>query len=87
MMFWGPNIDVHSNVPPAPGDLMKDGAAMTLFEDSGLEYFIAQSFAKNFGLYGERIGYIHVKCKTKETQAAVPRCSSALFGFQYDREG
>jgi len=55
----------------ASGDLMKDGAAMTMFEESGLEYFVAQSFAKNFGLYGERIGYIHVKCKTKETASAV----------------
>lgn len=55
----------------ASGDLMKDGAAMTMFEQSGLEYFIAQSFAKNFGLYGERIGYIHVKCKTPESQSAV----------------
>merc|ERR1711988_1179402 len=36
-----------------------------------MEYFIAQSFAKNFGLYGERIGYIHVRCRNKETQAAV----------------
>jgi len=54
----------------ASGDLMKDGAAMTLFEESGLEYFIAQSFAKNFGLYGERIGYIHIKCSTKEATAA-----------------
>jgi len=55
----------------ASGDLMKDGAAMRLFEESGLEYFVAQSFAKNFGLYGERIGYIHVKCKSKEVASAV----------------
>jgi len=55
----------------ASGDLMKDGAAMTLFEGSGLEYFIAQSFAKNFGLYGERIGYIHVRCQNKEVAGAV----------------
>merc|ERR1711988_977024 len=36
-----------------------------------MEYFIAQSFAKNFGLYGERIGYIHVRCRNKEIQSAV----------------
>jgi aspartate/tyrosine/aromatic aminotransferase len=40
----------------ASGDLAKDGLAMTLFEQSGLEYFVCQSFAKNFGLYGERLG-------------------------------
>jgi len=55
----------------ASGDLAKDGASMTMFEQAGLEYFIAQSFAKNFGLYGERIGYIHVRCRNKDTAAAV----------------
>merc|ERR1712187_1044853 len=55
----------------ASGDLEQDGLAMKLFEESGLEYFIAQSFAKNFGLYGERIGYIHVRCATKEHAEAV----------------
>jgi len=55
----------------ASGDLAKDGAAQSLFEESGLEYFVAQSFAKNFGMYGERIGYIHIKCASKEFAAAV----------------
>jgi len=55
----------------ASGNLAKDGLSMTLFEKSGLEYFIAQSFAKNFGLYGERIGYIHVRCRNKDVSAAV----------------
>jgi len=55
----------------ASGDLEKDGAAQFLFEESGLEYFVTQSFAKNFGLYGERIGYMHVNCKDKETATTV----------------
>jgi len=55
----------------ASGDLAKDGLAQTLFEQSGMEYFIAQSFAKNFGLYGERIGYMHVRCKGKDAASAV----------------
>jgi len=55
----------------ASGDLAKDGFAQTLFANSGLEYFIAQSFAKNFGLYGERIGYIHVNCASKEVAEPV----------------
>jgi len=55
----------------ASGDLAKDGLAQRLFASSGLEYFIAQSFAKNFGLYGERIGYIHVHTGNKEVAAAV----------------
>eukprot|EP00746_Dinoflagellata_sp_MGD_P138479 gnl/MRDRNA2_/MRDRNA2_72130_c0_seq2.p1 gnl/MRDRNA2_/MRDRNA2_72130_c0~~gnl/MRDRNA2_/MRDRNA2_72130_c0_seq2.p1 ORF type:complete len:431 (+),score=76.86 gnl/MRDRNA2_/MRDRNA2_72130_c0_seq2:78-1370(+) len=55
----------------ASGDLHKDGFSQRLFAASGLEYFIAQSFAKNFGLYGERIGYIHVNCADKDKAAAV----------------
>eukprot|EP00439_Symbiodinium_sp_Y106_P015629 s3874_g2.t1 len=55
----------------ASGDLAKDGYAQQLFSESGMEYFIAQSFAKNFGLYGERIGYIHVRCATKDAADAV----------------
>jgi len=55
----------------ASGDLATDGFACTLFEKSGMEYFVCQSFAKNFGLYGERIGYLHVRCRNKDVAAAV----------------
>lgn len=55
----------------ASGSLAKDNLAQELFAASGMEYFIAQSFAKNFGLYGERIGYIHVNCKDKAVAPAV----------------
>jgi len=55
----------------ASGDLAIDGAACTMFEQSGMEYFVCQSFAKNFGLYGERIGYLHVRCRNKDVAAAV----------------
>jgi len=55
----------------ASGSLEQDGFAQNLFEESGLEYFVAQSFAKNFGLYGERIGYIHVRCASPDISKAV----------------
>merc|ERR1711972_966262 len=55
----------------ASGDLVKDGFAQTLLADAGAEFFVAQSFAKNFGLYGERIGYIHVRCLNTEASTAV----------------
>jgi len=50
----------------ASGDLAKDGATIIMFQDSGLQFFVAQSFAKNFGLYGERIGNVHAACSSKE---------------------
>jgi aspartate/tyrosine/aromatic aminotransferase len=55
----------------ASGDLNTDGHAQRLFEHSGMEYFMSQSFAKNFGLYGERIGYVHVLCASKERATVV----------------
>lgn len=55
----------------ASGDLDKDGFAQRLFEELGMEYFMSQSFAKNFGLYGERIGYVHVRCASKDRADAV----------------
>ncbi|CAG8947947.1 unnamed protein product [Penicillium salamii] len=33
--------------------------------EKGLELFVCQSFSKNFGLYGERVGALHVLCGSK----------------------
>lgn len=43
----------------ATGDLDKDAYALQYFLSLGLEIICAQSFAKNFGLYGERVGSIN----------------------------
>ena len=43
----------------ASGDLNRDAAAIRLFVSRGFETCIAQSYAKNFGLYGERAGCFH----------------------------
>jgi len=55
----------------ASGDLDNDAWACRYFMNTGMEMFFCQSFAKNLGLYGERIGMIHVICKTAEQQKAV----------------
>lgn len=44
----------------ASGDLDADAAALRLFTRSGLELLLAQSYAKNMGLYGERVGALSV---------------------------
>lgn len=44
----------------ASGDLTRDAWACRYFVEQGLECCIAQSFAKNLGLYGERVGAFHV---------------------------
>ncbi|KAK3263085.1 hypothetical protein CYMTET_28091 [Cymbomonas tetramitiformis] len=40
----------------ASGDLDRDAQAVRMFVNAGLEVIICQSYAKNMGLYGERIG-------------------------------
>lgn len=41
------------------GDPDEDAYSVRLFADAGLELICACSFAKNFGLYGERAGVLH----------------------------
>eukprot|EP00331_Platyophrya_macrostoma_P025074 CAMPEP_0176450436 /NCGR_PEP_ID=MMETSP0127-20121128/27148_1 /TAXON_ID=938130 /ORGANISM="Platyophrya macrostoma, Strain WH" /LENGTH=415 /DNA_ID=CAMNT_0017838117 /DNA_START=36 /DNA_END=1283 /DNA_ORIENTATION=+ len=53
----------------ASGDLQKDAFPIRLFYDLGLQMIVTQSFAKNFGLYGERIGAIHFVCKDTDVAA------------------
>ena len=55
----------------ASGDPDKDVAAVRKFMDDGHRVVLSQSFAKNFGLYGERAGAIHVMCNTEAEAKAV----------------
>merc|ERR1719502_2366892 len=50
----------------ATGCLDKDGYATRSFAESGLQLLISQSFAKNFGLYGERAGTFSLTCGSTE---------------------
>lgn len=55
----------------ASGDLVKDSQAVRYFVQRGFELFCSQSFAKNFGLYNERVGNLTVVMKNKECIAEV----------------
>merc|ERR1719498_1105725 len=56
----------------ASGDLEKDAFAQRLFANElNFEMFMCQSFAKNLGLYGERIGMVHIVCASAEHAKAV----------------
>ena len=46
----------------ASGDAEADASAIRRFLDDGHSLLLAQSFAKNFGLYGERVGTLSVAC-------------------------
>ncbi|OMJ94533.1 hypothetical protein SteCoe_2317 [Stentor coeruleus] len=51
----------------ASGDLDRDAYAVRKFVNEGSQCLVSQSFAKNMGLYGERIGALHIVCKNKIT--------------------
>jgi len=55
----------------ASGDLDTDRYSTSLLEASGAEFILCQSFAKNMGLYGERVGMVHVVCTTAEAAKCV----------------
>ncbi|CAH1176032.1 unnamed protein product [Phaedon cochleariae] len=55
----------------ASGDLVKDASAVRYFVQQGFELFCAQSFAKNFGLYNERVGNLTVVLNNPDLIAPV----------------
>jgi len=62
----------------ASGDLDKDAWAVRYFVEKGLPMLVCQSFAKNAGLYGERVGALHVVSPDKETANRVKSQLSVL---------
>ncbi|KAF8212352.1 aspartate aminotransferase [Mycena galopus ATCC 62051] len=62
----------------ASGDLDKDAWAVRLFVEKGVAMLVCQSFAKNAGLYGERVGALHLVSPNTETSAKVKSQLSVL---------
>ena len=55
----------------ATGDLDADAYALRKFAESGMNMLVSQSFAKNIGLYGERVGTLSIVCSSPESVASV----------------
>jgi aspartate/tyrosine/aromatic aminotransferase len=55
----------------ASGDPDKDAWSLRYFVEQGHPIALAQSFAKNFGLYGERVGAFSLVCESKEEMKRV----------------
>ncbi|XP_017881634.1 aspartate aminotransferase, mitochondrial [Ceratina calcarata] len=55
----------------ASGDLDKDSLAFRLFVKQGIKVALAQSYAKNMGLYGERAGALTIVTADKDEAARV----------------
>ncbi|KAJ8768701.1 hypothetical protein K2173_023605 [Erythroxylum novogranatense] len=55
----------------ASGNLDADAQSVRMFVADGGECLVAQSYAKNMGLYGERVGALSVICKTADVASRV----------------
>ncbi|CCI46123.1 unnamed protein product [Albugo candida] len=55
----------------ASGDADRDAAAFRHFVDEGHNVVLSQSYAKNFGLYGERVGALSFVTKDEEEKQRV----------------
>lgn len=63
----------------ASGNLSQDAWAIRYFVEQGFELLIAQSYAKNFGLYGERAGCFHfVTSPSTDAEETIARIASQL---------
>lgn len=55
----------------ASGSLDADASSVRMFAARGMELLVAQSYSKNLGLYGERVGAINVVCSSAEAATRV----------------
>lgn len=53
------------------GNCDKDAYAVRLFTDNSVPVIVAQSFAKNFGLYGQRVGALSFICESADEKERV----------------
>lgn len=65
------------------GDPEVDAFAVRLFAEAGCELIVASSFSKNFGLYGERVGALHVLCRSVEDRNKAASLLRALARLLY----
>lgn len=70
----------------ASGSLSRDNFAIRHFIDKGFDVLIAQSFSKNLGLYGQRVGCLHfvVAPDPNSKAATVDASSGAGDGYYAD---
>eukprot|EP00301_Raphidiophrys_heterophryoidea_P018970 c3960_g1_i1.p1 GENE.c3960_g1_i1~~c3960_g1_i1.p1 ORF type:complete len:434 (+),score=116.29 c3960_g1_i1:89-1303(+) len=67
----------------ATGDIARDAYSVRLFDKAGSEFLVCQSFAKNFGLYGERAGTLSIVCDSPQSTKNVASQVSKIVRQQY----
>jgi aspartate aminotransferase len=67
----------------ASGSLEEDASSVRMFADRGIEFFCAQSYSKNLGLYAERVGAINAVLAdadaAKKTLSQLNRIARAMY--------
>jgi aromatic-amino-acid transaminase len=51
--------------------IAEDSAALNMFSESGMSFFVSSSFSKSFSLYGERVGALTVVTQDKDETTRV----------------
>lgn len=67
----------------ATGNVDNDAAAVRLFAKEGHQIMLAQSFAKNMGLYGERVGALTYLCGSQEVAAKMMSQNKIMIRTMY----
>jgi len=67
----------------ATGDINEDAFAVRLFANTGMNMVVSQSFSKNLGLYGERIGCLSVLTQNDEENLAVQTTLERIARSEY----
>lgn len=66
------------------GGLIEDDAyAIRLFAKQKIELLVCQSFSKNLGLYGERVGALHVLLNNSNTSSAIRDHLRSLIRWEF----
>nr|AIT70251.1 aspartate aminotransferase [Ahnfeltiopsis flabelliformis] len=67
----------------ASGSLETDAWSVRAFVDAGLDMLVAQSYAKNMGMYGERVGALTVVASEKGAEDAIRSQLKAIIRAMY----
>lgn len=66
----------------ASGDKDEDAYGIRLFFEEQLEFLVCESFSKNMGLYGERLGCLHVVSNNTDNTTNVQTLLTTIFRSQ-----
>lgn len=63
--------------------MIRDALAVRMFVKRGIPVLLAQSFAKNMGLYGERAGCLHLVCNSKDQKVILGSQMKRVIRYHY----